>query len=94
MMSKGMTFLCVELNNATVTIAIGSWWDENIYYGPILGVFCVTENLSKYLNSIKTFNVLSLIYVYLYNEQLLLMLRAYYRNSCHQKTKLHTNKDK
>ena len=57
----------------------------------MLSVLCVTENFSKCLNKIKTFNVLSSMYMYLYNEQLLLTLRAYYRNSCHQKTKLHTN---
>ena len=63
----------------------------------MLSVLCVTENFSKRLNRIKTFYVfnpspnVSLIYMNLYNEQLLLMLRAYYRNSCHQKTKLHTN---
>ena len=66
----------------------------------MLSVLCVTENFSKCINRIKTFYVfnlpnsspnVSIMYMYLYNEQLLLMLRAYYHNSCHQKTKLHTN---
>ena len=58
----------------------------------MLSVLCVTENFSKCLNTIKHLPfVLSLMYMYLYDEQLLLMLRAYNRNSCHQKTKLHTN---